>query len=255
MFPFAVQIIARGSPVCAGTLLTVQNVLSAAQCFFEGNQLIGTNHLNVRAGTVNNNSGGTSIPVLRLAVHERYNNPLRDNDIAVLRTSTQFTLGTTIGVAFIPYQNDVLPDNSPVIQIGWGATSVNSTQMSPVLRHVVVMKINRAICASRYQQLGAGYVINDNMMCAGRLDIGGAGACHGDVGGPVLFNANIVVGIMSWGHECGHPQYPSVNVRLARYSNWLNTTVTNINGSSSVSESRIILLFTLICAMLHWQSR
>ncbi|XP_026328177.1 trypsin, alkaline C-like [Hyposmocoma kahamanoa] len=134
--------------------------------------------------------------------------------------------------------------------------SVTGTQMSSVLRQVVLLKVNRTVCIERYELLVDTYNITDNMMCAGMLDYEvPAGACRGDSGGPVHFINDIVVGIVSWGHECGHPRIPGVFMRVARYSDWLNTTVTYINGSSSVSESRIILLFTLICAMLHWQSR
>ncbi|XP_026317344.1 trypsin CFT-1-like [Hyposmocoma kahamanoa] len=258
-YPFAAQIIVRGYLTCGGSLLTLRNVLSAAHCFFDwNNNLIRTRDVRVRAGTSNNNSGGTRLRVSRIAIHERYNMPLRDNDIAILQTSSRFPRGSRIRLALIPFQNDVVPDNSPLIHIGWGITWVHGQQLSPYLRHVPVLKINREVCASRYQQLGveqnSSFPVTENMMCAGLLDLGGAGACRGDRGGPLLFNRTIVVGVVSWGHDCAHPQYPGVNMRVARYSNWINATVANLNGSPSVSESRVILLFTLICAIIHWHS-
>lgn len=44
------------------------------------------------------------IGVSRLVLHERYNNPPRDNNIAILRTSSRFTLSNRIGLVKLPVQ-------------------------------------------------------------------------------------------------------------------------------------------------------
>lgn len=46
-------------------------------------------------------------------------------------------------------------------------------------------------------------------------------ACTGDSGGPVT-QAEILVGLVSFGHGCGRAQFPGVNTRVANYIVWIN---------------------------------
>lgn len=50
-----------------------------------------------------------------------------------------------------------------------------------MLNHVAVLVVNRAVCYERYQEyadrIGAAWSVNDNMICAGLLDIGGTFSC------------------------------------------------------------------------------
>ncbi|XP_026318228.1 achelase-1-like [Hyposmocoma kahamanoa] len=176
-YPFAVQINRGNSLVCGGSLLTRQIVLSAAHCFFdEDGVLIDIFHFRVRAGTTNNNSGGTVVRISRLIIHEKYNIPLRDNDIALLQMRFPLTLSDSIGLVEIPKQNFVLDDNTELKQIGWGSTMEDELRMSPVLMEVTVRKINHELCRQRYQLLANGtslFLVTDSMLCAGLLGVGG----------------------------------------------------------------------------------
>lgn len=78
--------------------------------------------------------------------------------------------------------------------------------------------INQAICKERYASIGQG--VTDNMLCAGYVEVGGRGQCQLDHGGP-LYHNGIVVGVSSWGEGCGHEEYPGVNVRISRYTSWI----------------------------------
>lgn len=49
------------------------------------------------------------------------------------------------------------------------------------------------------------------MFCASGGD---KDACQGDSGGP-LMQDNILIGIVSWGVECGDPKYPGVYSKLS----------------------------------------
>ena len=62
------------------------------------------------------------------------------------------------------------------------------------------------------------------MICAGILDVGGRDACGGDSGGPLLHNS-ILVGVISWGHDCAHPYFPGVYARVAPYYEWIAENV------------------------------
>ncbi len=55
-------------------------------------------------------------------------------------------------------------------------------------------------------------MITNTMMCAD----GNGDACQGDSGGPLYdSNANMVVGVVSWGNECNKPGYPGVYSRIS----------------------------------------
>lgn len=58
------------------------------------------------------------------------------------------------------------------------------------------------------------------MICAGLLGTGGKDACQRDSGGPMKVNGKLH-GIISWGFECGHPQYPGVYTRVTTFREWI----------------------------------
>jgi trypsin len=86
------------------------------------------------------------------------------------------------------------------------------------LRHVQIWTVNQAICRNNYASIGD--TITDNMLCAGWLNVGGRDQCQGDSGGP-LYHNRVVVGLSSFGEECGLPEFPGVNTRLSRYTSWI----------------------------------
>ena len=66
--------------------------------------------------------------------------------------------------------------------------------------------------------------ITDNMFCAG---LGGTDSCQGDSGGPAVIN-NELVGVVSFGKGCAHPQFPGVYTKVRNYIDWiLANTKTN----------------------------
>lgn len=89
------------------------------------------------------------------------------------------------------------------------------------LYKVTIPLVNQAQCASAY----SGYnTLTTNMLCAGRLGIGGIDACQGDTGGPLMYS-NILIGLSSWGRGCGEPQYPGVYTKVSMYRNWIESNL------------------------------
>ncbi|KPJ17581.1 Serine protease snake [Papilio machaon] len=56
-------------------------------------------------------------------------------------------------------------------------------------------------------------------------------SCNGDSGGPVqikhpqIYCMYSVIGITSWGRECGHPGQPAIYTRVAAYIPWIESIV------------------------------
>lgn len=78
---------------------------------------------------------------------------------------------------------------------------------SNILKHVELDYVDDPTCTEIYPWL------TSDMMCAERA---GSDACHNDSGGPLFDKeSNMVVGVISWGHECARAGFPGVYSRIA----------------------------------------
>ncbi|XP_075975735.1 trypsin, alkaline A-like [Anticarsia gemmatalis] len=197
---------------CGGSILNQRNVLTAAHCFDNNKLALGMWRL--RTGSDFAHSGGQVTNVQQIIRHPSYNRITFDSDVAIMRTTGTINFGTNAQAARIAGSNYNLGDNQVVWAAGWGRTEHGMA--SEQLRHVQIWTINQAVCRQRY---GAS-AITDNMLCSGWLDVGGRDQCSGDSGGP-LYHNRVVVGVCSWGRGCADPRFPGVNVRVSRFTTWI----------------------------------
>ncbi|NWZ93815.1 TM11E protease, partial [Nesospiza acunhae] len=164
--------------------------------------------------------------VRKIIVHESYGDVLLDHeyDVAVVELASPIEFTSEVHSVCLPEASHVFPDNTSCFVTGWGALE-NDGECNSVnqLRQAEVRIISTAVCNRRQVYGGA---ITAGMLCAGYLD-GQVDACQGDSGGP-LVHANsrgiwYLVGIVSWGDECGKPNKPGVYTRVTYYRNWINS--------------------------------
>lgn len=55
------------------------------------------------------------------------------------------------------------------------------------------------------------------MFCANAK---GSDACQGDSGGPAVIN-NKLAGVVSFGLDCGDPNFPGIYTRVVNYRKWI----------------------------------
>ncbi|XP_075975645.1 trypsin, alkaline C-like [Anticarsia gemmatalis] len=198
---------------CGGSVLNNRSVLTATHCVLNHTKEM----WRFRVGSTNANSGGVVHILDTMILHPDYDFLTMDNDVAILRSTTTIIYNESVRPARIAGPNYFVPDNAVVWAIGWGAQYLYGAS-TEILREVKVWTINLQTCKDRYAVRNR--TVTDNMLCSGWLDVGGRDQCQGDSGGP-LYHDGVVVGICSWGFECGLATFPGVNTRVSSYTAWI----------------------------------
>ncbi|KFU86199.1 Transmembrane protease serine 11E, partial [Chaetura pelagica] len=160
--------------------------------------------------------------VRRIIVHEEYSDFVLDheNDVAVVQLASPIEFTSDVHSVCLPEASHHFPDNSSCFVTGWGAMENDGYGVNN-LRQAEVKIIGTSICNRREVYGGA---ISPGMLCAGYLE-GQVDACQGDSGGPLVHvNSRgiwYLVGIVSWGDECGKENKPGVYTRVTYYRNWI----------------------------------
>ncbi|VEN34355.1 unnamed protein product, partial [Callosobruchus maculatus] len=100
---------------------------------------------------------------------------------------------------------------------GWGALGERKP-MPDQLQEVDLPIITRESCLA-YEWLP------ENVICAGYKE-GSKDTCWADSGGPLVVN-DTVVGIVSFGAECGLPKHPGVYTNVAHFRSFIDPIVKN----------------------------
>ncbi|XP_045509187.1 trypsin CFT-1-like [Colias croceus] len=198
---------------CAGSIINNRAVLSAASCY--ANEPV--NRWRIRIGSSYANSGGTVHNVHSIIINSGYNAQRRVNDIAIVRSATNFIYSNTVRAISLANAAYNIRDNTAVWALGWGRTGPNAVR-SEQLRHVQLQTINQTLCRNNYTTVN--FAVNNNMICSGWLNVGSRGQCVGDEGGPLVHN-NVLVGVFSWARECASTRFPNINTRVSNFISWI----------------------------------
>ncbi|CAK1602341.1 unnamed protein product [Parnassius mnemosyne] len=199
---------------CVGTIINNRAILSAAHCFYRDS----ANRWRIRVGSSYANSGGTVFTTARIISHPSYNEFSYDHDVAVMHSSRGFSFSNSVRAASIAGSNYNVADNQALWAVGWGTASYGGS-FSEQLRRIEVRSINLRTCQNIYVELAM--YLTDNMMCSGWLNSSGKD-CQGTTGGPLIHN-NVIVGVCTWGEQCGLARYPGISTRVSRYTSWIQS--------------------------------
>ncbi|KAJ4260813.1 hypothetical protein NW757_001196 [Fusarium falciforme] len=198
-FPFIVSISYNGGPWCGGTLLNANTVMTAAHCT-SGRS---ASAFQVRAGSLNRNSGGVTSSVSSIRIHPSFSSSTLNNDVSILKLSTPISTSSSISCRLVSRSK--------------GVTSQGSSSSPVALRKVTIPIVSRTTCRSQYGTSA----ITTNMFCAGLAE-GGKDSCQGDSGGPIVDTSNTVIGIVSWGEGCAQPNYSGVYARVGTLRSYID---------------------------------
>ncbi|CAI5790579.1 transmembrane protease serine 9-like [Podarcis lilfordi] len=191
-WPWQVSILQSFYPICGGSLIAEQWVLSAAHCFFNSMGSLLQYNVLLGAYQLSNLSDNAVISdVEQIILHPDYNGLSGSTgDIALIKLKSPVKFTNYILPICLPESSTQFPLNEYCWVTGWGDIRSEVPLPDPrTLQEVKVPLIIREICNILYNSrpvLGLGWdPIKQDMICAGYPE-GGKDSCQGDSGGPLV---------------------------------------------------------------------
>ncbi|KAM9350957.1 transmembrane protease serine 11D [Symphorus nematophorus] len=254
-WPWQVSIQIKSRHHCGGTIINSRCVLTATHCFLKYLR-ISRSHFRVVAGLHVLSAPGDQAQIRSISevkMHEDYDDVTSDKDVTLVLLSSPLNFTDHVQPVCTPHNvtHEFILNFSHCFITGWGSTYHKGRMMNR-LQEVEVELIDRRTCnlISWYDGL-----ITENMICAG-LESGAADSCQGDSGGPLQCYSEdedrfYVVGVTSFGDECGLPHRPGVYARTSRFAGWLQTSQTaSASAAHTLSTGLISALLSAALLLL-----
>jgi trypsin len=224
-------------PMCGGSLIAADVVLTAAHCGSDFNLAV------IKRHDLGDISDGIAIPIEEYLPHPDYNlTSFLDNDFMLLflnNTAPQ-------DAAFVKLNRDpnVPAANDFVTVMGHGDTVIGDVvETSMDLLEVEVNVVSNEECAQSWflnanitdnmqELISWEDLISDNMLCTKDTDTD-KGGCQGDSGGPLVIKGkdvhgsddDVQVGVVSWGNTDCETHIPGVYSRVSSAFEWIRQEV------------------------------
>ncbi|XP_053699308.1 kallikrein-10-like [Sabethes cyaneus] len=206
---------------CGGVIVDRQHVLTSAQCVLNTqNRLIDPYWLSIVAGDIALAPIGARRQTRRVShifVHPQFNVFTQENDLAVLRLDRPYDLpSNTIDIA--RRATRITPSGQACQFAGWGATGALMTEVNVLQRFLPITVNDRDLCNQPANHAGR---VRETMICAGNVGAStGAAPCNGNLGTGLYCNRQLV-GILSFGVNCGNANNPPVFTQVRNYDRWI----------------------------------
>ncbi|KAG1687735.1 hypothetical protein DVH05_004604 [Phytophthora capsici] len=200
-----------GNNYCSASLITPTHLLVGTYCVSAD-----IRWASIGSHFVNGTEDGEQIKVIAILNHPRTTG--FSNDFAILKLQKPSTFQP---VALASVDDSDVYDGREAAKMGWDDTGGDGTVAFELMRQDVQLMSN-AKCMKETN-------VDESMLCSS----GSANetSCTGDYGGPVVVerpNGDVLVGVVSWGGDCGKPGYPSIYSRVSNARTWIDSVVNGV---------------------------
>jgi len=219
LFPYIALIVGldiNHSTICTGTHIGNGWILSAAHCF--ENQGTAEYYAFFHEQGVQNVPQFDPLHRTDPIIHPSFNPTSLSYDMALAHSSAVVGTEDSMRLAIPDMDYERIGTNLSIL--GYGITSLN--------HETGVLSLHEGNVSVVNPMLFDDMPIDDTMMMArGRGVHNGevTDSCQGDSGGPLFHPPNWLVGVVSWGYSCGHPEHPGVYSRISVGMDWIDSVI------------------------------
>ncbi|XP_075977380.1 transmembrane protease serine 9-like [Anticarsia gemmatalis] len=222
-FPYQAGLIADfsgGQGVCGGALVNARRVLTAAHCWFDGQNQAW--RFTVVLGSTLLFSGGSRIQTSQVNMHGSWTPSLIRNDIAMIILPSAVGFSNTIAPVNLP-SGSQLNENfagATATASGFGLTGDNAQiTTNQFLSWVNLQVITNSACFSSFP-----LILQSSNLCTSGANA--QSTCRGDSGGPLVIQRNgpLLIGLTSFGSARGcQVGAPAAFVRVTSFDSWIRS--------------------------------
>ncbi|ETN07736.1 hypothetical protein PPTG_13061 [Phytophthora nicotianae INRA-310] len=201
----------EGSNFCSASLISPTHLLVGTYCV-----VADVRWASVGSHYANGTQEGEQIKVIAILNHPNSSVGAFTDDFAVLLLEKPSSFKP---IALAASDDSDVKDGEWAAKMGWDDTGGEGTMAYELTREDVQL-MNNANCLEETN-------VDDTRLCS--RDYSNVTSCTGDYGGPVVVerpSGDVLVGISSWGGDCGKPGYPSIYSRVSSARAWIES-VTN----------------------------